>query len=72
MNDTGLRITRLMSPTIFPLPAFLQISTSVLLRLPHVTEMLFALTMRDLMHVPVMQDSLEMDQPAMVCELIEV
>ena len=42
----------------------------MLLRLLHATEMLFVITMRDLMFVPVMRDSPEMGQPAMVYELI--
>ena len=41
-------------------------------RLLHATEMLFALTQQGLLYVHVMRDSLEMDQPAMVCELVEV
>ena len=43
-------------------------STNVELRLPRAAEMVFALTMRDLMYVPVMQDILEMGHPAMVCK----
>ena len=38
----------------------------MLLRLSHAAQMLFAQTTPDPIHVPVMQDSLEMGKPAMV------
>ena len=49
-----------------------QISTSVMLRLLHATEMLFVVTLWDPMHVPVTQDSLETEKLAMVCSFIRI